>query len=241
MGILEVENLNKSYDFSKAYIFKKKRKVIVDNFSMNIEEGECVGLIGDSGSGKSTIARCLVNIEKADSGSIKIDGESIFEKKDNMKEINHFKKLDTKKKIQIVLQDSFSSLNPKKKVGKMITEAILIHEKDIARKEADKRVKEYFELCGLRKEYFDRYPHEFSGGQRQRVCIVRALVLMPKIIICDEITSALDVSVQAKILNLMLDLKEKFNLTYIFISHDRDVVECFCDRVINLEKSNKIV
>lgn len=148
--------------------------------------------------------------------------------------INLFNELDTKKKIQIILQDSYASLNPKRKIGKMICEALMIHDKTLSKKEAKEIVCQYMELCGLEKSFFNMYPHELSGGQRQRVCVVRALVLKPKIIICDEITSALDVSVQAKILNLMLDLKEKFNLTYIFISHDKDVVECFCDRIINL-------
>lgn len=235
MIILEVDNLNKSYEISKTGLFKKKRRKVVGNFSMKIEKGDCIGLVGDSGCGKSTIARCLVNIETPDCGTIKIDGETIYKKIGHKEEINMYSELDIKKKIQIILQDSYASLNPKKRIGEMITDAILIHEKDLKIEKAEERVKAYLELCGLRSEYYDRYPHELSGGQRQRVCIVRALVLKPEIIICDEITSALDVSVQAKILNLMLDMKEKFNLTYIFISHDKDVVECFCNKIIKLQ------
>lgn len=234
MYILEVENLSKSYEISVPYIFKKKRKTVVNKFSMKVKRGETMGLVGDSGCGKSTIARCLVNIEEADSGTIKINGKTIYRNELKKEKINLFNELETKKKIQIILQDSYASLNPKRKIGKMICEALMIHEKTISKKEAEDMVCEYMELCGLEKSYFNRYPHELSGGQRQRVCVVRALVLKPEIIICDEITSALDVSVQAKILNLMLDLKKKFNLTYIFISHDKDVVECFCDRIINL-------
>ncbi|MBC2577073.1 ABC transporter ATP-binding protein [Peptostreptococcus russellii] len=234
MCILEVENLSKSYEISAPYILKKKRKTVVSKFSMKVKRGETIGLVGDSGCGKSTIARCLVNIEEADSGIIKIDGKTVYSKGLEKENINLFNELDTKKKIQIILQDSYASLNPKRKIGKMICEALMIHEKTLSKKEAEEIVCQYMELCGLEKNFFNRYPHELSGGQRQRVCVVRALVLKPEIIICDEITSALDVSVQAKILNLMLDLKEKFNLTYIFISHDKDVVECFCDRIINL-------
>lgn len=234
MCILEVENLSKSYEISAPYILKKKRKTVVSKFSMKVKRGETIGLVGDSGCGKSTIARCLVNIEEADSGIIKIDGKTVYSKGLEKENINLFNELDTKKKIQIILQDSYASLNPKRKIGKMICKALMIHEKTLSKKEAEEIVCQYMELCGLEKNFFNRYPHELSGGQRQRVCVVRALVLKPEIIICDEITSALDVSVQAKILNLMLDLKEKFNLTYIFISHDKDVVECFCDRIINL-------
>ncbi len=234
MCILEVENLSKSYEISAPYILKKKRKTVVSKFSMKVKRGKTIGLVGDSGCGKSTIARCLVNIEEADSGIIKIDGKTVYSKGLEKENINLFNELDTKKKIQIILQDSYASLNPKRKIGKMICEALMIHEKTLSKKEAEEIVCQYMELCGLEKNFFNRYPHELSGGQRQRVCVVRALVLKPEIIICDEITSALDVSVQAKILNLMLDLKEKFNLTYIFISHDKDVVECFCDRIINL-------
>lgn len=234
MCILEVENLSKSYEISAPYILKKKRKTVVSKFSMKVKRGETIGLVGDSGCGKSTIARCLVNIEEADSGIIKIDGKTVYSKGLEKENINLFNELDTKKKIQIILQDSYASLNPKRKIGKMICEALMIHEKTLSKKEAEEIVCQYMELCGLEKNFFNSYPHELSGGQRQRVCVVRALVLKPEIIICDEITSALDVSVQAKILNLMLDLKEKFNLTYIFISHDKDVVECFCDRIINL-------
>ena len=226
--------MTKSYETSAAYILKKKRKTIVDNFSMKVGKGEIVGLVGDSGCGKSTIARCVVNIEEPDRGIIKIDGKTVYEKEEKKAKVNLFNQLETKKKIQIILQDSYASLNPKRKIGKMICEGLMIHEKGLSKEEAEKRVCDCMELCGLEREFFNRYPHELSGGQRQRVCIVRALVLKPEIIICDEITSALDVSVQAKILNLMLDLKEKFNLTYIFISHDKDVVECFCDRIIKL-------
>ena len=234
MCILEIENMTKSYETSAAYILKKKRKTVVDNFSMKVGKGEIVGLVGDSGCGKSTIARCVVNIEEPDRGIIKIDGKTVYEKEEKKAKVNLFNQLETKKKIQIILQDSYASLNPKRKIGKMICEGLMIHEKGLSKAEAEKRVCDCMELCGLEREFFNRYPHELSGGQRQRVCIVRALVLKPEIIICDEITSALDVSVQAKILNLMLDLKEKFNLTYIFISHDKDVVECFCDRIIKL-------
>lgn len=256
MNILQIRELTKSYDLGRH---GKKR--VLNGFSMNIEKGEIVGLLGDSGCGKSTVAKCITNIETPEKGEIILDGETIFSRNmgDENKNrkiniidslsgnkdtgdiyINRFSELSVKKKIQIIMQDPYSSLNPKKKVGKSISNGVLIHDKNIEKKDAEKRVKRCFEMCGLQSSLYDRYPHELSGGQRQRISIARALVLEPEIIVCDEITSALDVNVQAQILNLMLDLREQLNLTYLFISHDRDVVDCFCNRKIFMENISEL-
>lgn len=236
MSILEVKNLSKKYCVSNGFLKNKRFISVLDGFNMTLDKGEIVGLVGNSGSGKSTIARSLVNLEEPDFGEIVIDGDLIF-KKDGREIINRYKDLKIKKKIQIIMQDPYSSLNPKQKVGNIILDGLLLHNSGLERKEAVERVKKYFELVGLPLSFFYKYPHELSGGQRQRVSIARSLILEPDILICDEITSALDVSIQAQILNLMLDLKERLNLTYLFISHDMDVVECFCDRVIKLKKN----
>lgn len=230
LNILEIKDLNKSYTFSKGIFGTKEEKQVLKDFSMELKKGERLGLVGDSGKGKSTIAKCLVNIEEADSGRIYIDNKLVFEKN----KVNRYSELSVKKKIQIIMQDSSAALNPKKRVGDLIAKAVLLYNKEMKKEEARKIVEKYFELCGIQKEFYERYPHEMSGGQRQRVCIARALVLEPDIIICDEITSALDVSIQAQILNLMLDLQEKLGLSYIFISHDKEVVDCFCNRIIRL-------
>lgn len=254
MNILEIRELTKSYDLGRH---GKKR--VLNEFSMNIKKGDIVGLLGDSGCGKSTIAKCITNIETPERGEIVLDGEIIFNKnmvrknrKSNIIEnlfrnkntgnvyINKFSELSVKRKIQIIMQDPYSSLNPKKKVGKSISDGVLIHYRNIEKKDAEKKVKKCFEMCGLHSSFYDRYPHELSGGQRQRISIARALVLEPEIIVCDEITSALDVNVQAQILNLMLDLREELNLTYLFISHDRDVVDCFCNRKIFMENISEL-
>lgn len=236
MKILEARNINKKYVESKGIFGVNKEKNILMDFNFEINRGEIVGIVGNSGCGKSTFAKCLVNIESPDSGVIVIDGEVVYEKiKDSKKEnINKYSNLYVKKKIQIIMQDQYSALNPKIKVGKSVLDALLIHETDMSIDDAMSKVIEYFELCGLKESDIEKYPHQFSGGQLQRVSIARALVLEPKIVVCDEITSALDVSVQASILNLMLDLKDKLNLTYIFISHDKDVLDCICDRKISM-------
>lgn len=234
MNILEARNINKTFMESKGFFAKNREKKILVDFNFYINKGEIVGIVGKSGCGKSTFAKCLVNIEQPDSGEILIDGEIVFDKKVNSKkpDINKYSSLEVKKKIQIIMQDQYSSLNPKIKVGKSVLDALLIHDTTINNKSALSKVTKYFNLCGLKENDIDKYPHQLSGGQLQRVSIARALIFEPEIVICDEITSALDVSIQASILNLMLDLKEKFDLTYIFISHDNDVLDCICDRKI---------
>lgn len=232
--ILEVRNLKKEYN-SRSLIFKKPPKKVLDGFELDLKKGEILGLVGDSGCGKSTLAKILLGIVKPDQARIVIDGKEVF---DSYKGIDLYK--DRKKswyikdKIQIIMQDPYESLDPKQMVGKMIVDGLRKHDKSLSKEEAIGIVKETFLLCGLEEDYFYRFPHELSGGQRQRISIARTLVLRPDIIVCDEITSALDVSVQAQILKLMLDLRDRFDLSYILISHDKRLVDMFCHRVINM-------
>ncbi|WGX75450.1 ATP-binding cassette domain-containing protein [Paraclostridium bifermentans] len=206
--------------------------------SFNIKRGSIVGLVGESGCGKSTLSKCILNLIDASDGKVEFENKTIYDKS---KKINISKKemTELRKDIQIIFQDPYSSLDPKMSIGKTIIEGIKKH-KNIQNQDAYDIAKESLELCGLDKSYMDRYPHEFSGGQRQRIAIARVLALRPKFIICDEPTSALDVSIQSQILNLMLDLKEKLNLTYLFISHNLNVVRCFCDEIIVMNEG-KIV
>lgn len=234
--ILEVRNLKKVYT-SRSIIFKKPAKKVLDGFELELKRGEILGIVGDSGCGKSTLAKILLGIIKPDQASIVIDGELVF---DDSRGIDIYRDSKTswyiKDKIQIIMQDPYESLDPKQMVGIMVADGLRKHDRTLSKDQAIDMVKETFKLCGLEEEYFYRFPYELSGGQRQRVSIARTLVLRPDIIVCDEITSALDVSVQSQILKLMLDLKERFDLSYIFISHDKRIVDMFCNRVINMTK-----
>lgn len=237
--ILKVSNLSKTYNLKRKSLFGKREfQNSVDDVSFNIKRGSIVGLVGESGCGKSTLSKCILNLIDASDGKVEFENKTIYDKskKNNMskKEMT-----ELRKDMQIIFQDPYSSLDPKMSIGKTIIEGVKKH-KNIQNQEAYDIAKESLELCGLDKSYMDRYPHEFSGGQRQRIAIARVLALRPKFIICDEPTSALDVSIQSQILNLMLDLKEKLNLTYLFISHNLNVVRCFCDEIIVMNEG-KIV
>jgi peptide/nickel transport system ATP-binding protein len=227
---LEIKNL-KMYFPIKRGIFGKAKDYVkaVDDVSFDVYPGETIGLVGESGCGKTTLGRAILRLIEPTAGNI------IFEGKD----ITHIHKEDLRKlrkDIQIIFQDPYSSLNPRMTVGEAIIEPMRvnhIYESDFHRK---KHTIELLEKVNLSKRHFERYPHEFSGGQRQRICIARALALNPKFIICDESVSALDVSVQAQVLNLLNKLKEEFNFTYIFISHDLSVVKFMSDRIIVMNK-----
>lgn len=237
--ILKVSNLSKTYNLKRTSVFGKREfQNSVDDVSFNIKRGSIVGLVGESGCGKSTLSKCILNLIDASDGKIEFENKTIYDKS---KKFNISKKemTELRKDMQIIFQDPYSSLDPKMSIGKTIMEGVKKH-KNIQNQEAYDIAKESLELCGLDKSYMDRYPHEFSGGQRQRIAIARVLALRPKFIICDEPTSALDVSIQSQILNLMLDLKEKLNLTYLFISHNLNVVRCFCDEIIVMNEG-KIV
>ncbi|EQK46398.1 ABC transporter family protein [[Clostridium] bifermentans ATCC 19299] len=237
--ILKVSNLSKTYNLKrKSLLGKRELQNSVDDVSFNIKRGSVVGLVGESGCGKSTLSKCILNLIDASDGKVEFENKTIYDKS---KKFNIIKKemTELRKDMQIIFQDPYSSLDPKMSIGKTIIEGVKKH-KNIQNQEAYDIAKESLELCGLDKSYMDRYPHEFSGGQRQRIAIARVLALRPKFIICDEPTSALDVSIQSQILNLMLELKEKLNLTYLFISHNLNVVRCFCDEIIVMNEG-KIV
>lgn len=227
--ILEVKNVEKEY-FSTAGLFGKKTGFkAVNDVSFKIYEGETVGLVGESGCGKSTLGNAILQLDKATSGQIFYRGVDIMKlPKNDIRSL--------RKEIQIIFQDPYSSLNPRIPVGKAIMEPMKVHK--LYQNDAERKAKtiEILERVGLSEEFFNRYPHEFSGGQRQRIGIARTIALQPKLIVCDESVSALDISVQAQVLNLLNELKENFGFTYIFISHDLAVVKYMSDQVLVMNK-----
>ena len=196
----------------------------VDGVSFFIKRGETLGLVGESGCGKTTTGRCILQLESATAGEILYNGKDLT--KLTQKEMSPIRE-----KIQVIFQDPFSSLNPRMKIGDILTEPMAVHNIITDKEGRDNRVRELLSLCGLNPKFADRYPHEMSGGQRQRVGIARALALNPEFIICDEAVSALDVSIQAQVINLLEDLRDEFGLTYLFISHDLSVIRHLCHRV----------
>lgn len=228
--LLEIIDLKKYYLGNKKWWFQKDTYVkAVDTVSFQLYAGETLGLVGESGCGKSTLGRTLMHLEKATSGSILYQGRDLTQL--SGKEV---KKL--RKDIQIIFQDPFSSLNPRITVGEAILEPMKVHNLYKNHKERKEKVLSILNKVGLLPEHFDRYPHEFSGGQRQRIGIARTIALQPKLIICDESVSALDVSVQAQVLNLLNELKKDFGFTYIFISHDLSVVKFMSDQLVVMNK-----
>ena len=227
--ILEVINVEKEYFSTAGFFGKKSGFKAVNDVSFKLYEGETLGLVGESGCGKSTLGNAILQLDKATSGQILYRGQDIT--KLGSAEI---KKL--RKEIQIIFQDPYSSLNPRIPVGKAIMEPMQVHGLYKNDKERKAKTIEILERVGLGGEYFNRYPHEFSGGQRQRIGIARTIALQPKLIVCDESVSALDISVQAQVLNLLNELKENFGFTYIFISHDLAVVKYMSDQVLVMNK-----
>jgi peptide/nickel transport system ATP-binding protein len=223
---LEIRNLKKEYVGNKTWWFQKNSVVkAINDISFELYEGETLGLVGESGCGKSTLGRTLVHLEKATSGQI------FYQEKD-ITQLSEREKKSIRKDIQIIFQDPFSSLNPRLMVGEAILEPMKVHQLYSSTSERKAKVLEILEKVGLAPEHYNRYPHEFSGGQRQRIGIARAIALQPKLIVCDESVSALDVSVQAQVLNLLNDLKKDFGFTYIFISHDLSVVKYMSDQLV---------
>ena len=223
MALLEVQNLKQHFTTKKGFMGEKTVIKAVDGVSLSIEEGKTLGVVGESGCGKSSLGRSILRLVEPTEGSVKFNGQEIVGMSPRgMKEL--------RKEMQIVFQDPYASLNPRNTVRKILEAPLLIHGTG-NKKERQERIESLAGKIGLRKEQLNNYPHEFSGGQRQRIGIARALMLNPKLIIADEPVSALDVSVQSQVLNLMLDLQQERNLSYMFISHDLSVVQHVSDKV----------
>lgn len=222
-SILDIQNLSVEYKTQKGILGQKQTIHAVNNLSLNIHQGEILAIAGESGCGKSTLAKALVLLEPAANGEITFENKNIL--KMNKSELKEFRK-----KVQMIFQNPYASLNPKMKIIDTLKEPLKINT-DLSDDEIKKRVIETAQKVGLDFECLDLYPHEFSGGQRQRIAIARALILNPEFIIADEPVSALDVSIQAQIINLLKELKETYNLTFIFISHDLSVIKYISDRV----------
>ncbi len=223
---LVVENLKKHFPVTRGIIFQKQVATVkaVDGVSFVLREGETLGIVGESGCGKSTLVRCVLKLLEPTEGRI------IFEGKDITK-LSRSQMRPYRRNMMMVFQDPYSSLNARKRVGYIVGEALEVHGIGTPT-ERKRRVQELLEVVGLNPEHYNRFPHEFSGGQRQRIGVARALAVNPRLILCDEPVSALDVSVQAQILNLLKDLQKEFGLTYVFIAHDLNVVRHISDRVM---------
>lgn len=223
-ALLEVNDLKTHFPVKRGLLQRTVDYVrAVDGVNFKLARGETLGLVGESGCGKTTVGRTVLRLIPSTSGSVKFNGEEVFEK--SAKDMR-----DLRRKMQIIFQDPGGSLNPRMRVGRIIGEPLLVHGM-ASGTELQNRVEGLLKRCGLWSQAADRYPHEFSGGQKQRIGIARALAVEPELIVCDEPTSALDVSIQSQILNLLADLQDEFNLSYLFISHDMAVVHHVCDRI----------
>ena len=224
--LLVVENLEKYFPVTRGIIFQKQIASVkaVDGVTFTVKRGETLGVVGESGCGKSTMARCIIRLLDPTGGTVNFDGRDITR-------LSRAEMRPIRREMMMIFQDPYASLNPRKRVGFIIGEALEVHKLGTDA-EIKRRVQELLEVVGLNPEHYNRFPHEFSGGQRQRIGVARALAVNPKLIVCDEPVSALDVSVQAQILNLLKDLQGEFGLTYVFIAHDLNVVRHISDRVM---------
>ena len=221
-----MEDLEKHFPVTRGVVFQKQVAAVkaVDGISFTVREGETLGVVGESGCGKSTMARCIMRLLDPTAGRIMFQG----------RDITHLSRMDmrpVRRELMMIFQDPYASLNARKRVGFIVAEALEVHKMGTPA-EIKRRVQELLDVVGLNPEHYNRFPHEFSGGQRQRIGVARALAVNPKLIVCDEPVSALDVSVQAQILNLLKDLQNEFKLTYVFIAHDLNVVRHISDRVM---------
>lgn len=223
-NILEVKNLKKYFPVKKTMTGKVTRQLYaVDDVSFTLKAGETLGIVGESGCGKTTLGRTILKLHKPTDGKIFFEGKDITD-------YNSAQMREIRRKMQIIFQDPYSSLPPRSTVGGILSEPVTVHN-IVPKSEVKDYVLELMDKCGLRDYYYERYPHEFSGGQRQRICIARALAVKPELVICDEPVSALDVSIQAQIINLLKQLQQDMNLTYVFISHDLSVVKFISDKI----------
>ena len=229
--ILEVRNLKKYFPIEKNF-FGKPIKFLkaVDNVSFKLKKGTTIGVVGESGCGKTTLGRTILKLYDADGGQVFFEGKEITKLSKR-----RMRKLRTS--MQLIFQDPYSSLPPRMTIGNLISEAVKVH-KIVPKEKVTEYVLDIMQKCGLQPHYYDRYPHEFSGGQRQRICIARALAVQPKLVICDEPVSALDVSIQAQIINLLKELQIKDNFTYVFISHDLSVVKYITEEIMVMYLGN---
>jgi len=223
MALIEVAHLVKHFTRGGGLLRSGTRVTAVDDVSFSIDEGETFGLVGESGSGKTTTGRCMLRLVEPTAGAVRFRGENVLE-------FSRARMRAARRDMQIVFQDPYSSLNPRMRAGQIVEEPLVVHKMG-KRAERRQRVEQLFQLVGLDPTHLERYPHQFSGGQRQRIGLARALALNPSFIILDEPVSALDVSIQAQVINLLMDLQQQLKLTYLFIAHDLRVVEHICSRV----------
>jgi oligopeptide transport system ATP-binding protein len=224
--LLRVDNLVMHFPISHATFFGRQTRVVhaVDGISFDLRRGETMGLVGESGCGKSTAGRTILQLYRPTSGAVYFDGVDLVKlKREELRKM--------RRKMQMIFQDPYASLNPRMTVGEIISDPLLVYKEAQSRKEIDEKVQDLLRLVRLDPSHTSRYPHEFSGGQRQRIGVARALALHPELIVCDEPISALDVSIQAQVVNLLVELQKQFNLTYLFIAHDLAMVRHLCNRV----------